>query len=292
VRIDRSTYRIKLSDAVIAEGEVQAGKILALDWGGARGDLPGRPTTDPALGLPAVWIDPGLKEQAERQGYTLTDAAGVLATHLTQVIRRHSDELLSREATKHLLESLKRTAPAVVEELIPNQLKLGDVQRVLQLLLREGVPIRNLAGILETLGDHAGRTKQPEELVEAVRARLGRTLCARYRDPSKRLYVVTLDPHWEDRIAAATTATGARAALAPSTIEEICRLTTVEVEKLEAMGRPAIIVVGPRVRSSFKQLTSSRLPDLVVLSYAEITPDTRLDALGMVRDATAVARAG
>lgn len=274
VRLERGVYRIKLADSLVAEGEIQIGRLLAIDWGAASGSLPGPEVCEPAYGLPAWWIEPTARESAERQGFNVVEATSVIATHLTQVIRRHADELLSREATRHLLEGLKRQSPAVVDELVPGLLKVGDVQRVLQLLLKEGVPIRNLAAILEALGDHAHDTHIAEELVEHVRAKQSRLLSGRYRDPSKRLYVATVDAGWEERLAAG--------ALSPQARDRFADLVASEVEKLSAAGRPRVLLVSPPVRSRVKDITSSRVPDLIVLSHAEITSDTRIETLAHV----------
>ena len=142
-------------------------------------------TQEPAFNTPAVWIDAGGRDQAEMLGYTVVEPVSVLATHLTEIVRKHADEILTRDATKHLIDELKKTSPAVVDELIPGQMKLAEVQQILQLLLREQVPIRNLGPILETLGDYAARTKDPMLLTEYVRHRLARTICTRYRDTDK-----------------------------------------------------------------------------------------------------------
>jgi flagellar biosynthesis protein FlhA len=210
----------------------------------------------------------------------------VLATHLTEVVRKHADEILTRDATRHLVNELKQNSPAVVEELIPGLLKLAEVQQILQLLLREGVPIRRLGTILETLGDYAGRTRDPALLAEYVRHRLARTICARYRDPQGRLFVVTLDPAVEDRVRAGIEHNdrGLFVRLAPQVIDGLCRAIAKEVEKLVVAGRPPVLLVSPQVRPGLKQMTAGQLPQLAVLSYNEITRDTQLESLGIVSD--------
>jgi flagellar biosynthesis protein FlhA len=220
-------------------------------------------------------------------GYTPVEPAAVLATHLQEVVRRHADEILNRDATKHLIDELKKTSPAVVDELIPGMLKLSEVQQVLQLLLREEVPIRQLAVILETLGDYAPRTKDPVWLAEYVRHRLARTICTRYRDTENRLYVVTLDPALEDRVAAGVehNERGLFVRMSPQAIERTCELIAEQVARLSRANHPPVLLVSPQIRAGVKQLTSTHLPRLHVLSYNEITRDTRIEATGIVQDA-------
>ena len=216
-----------------------------------------------------------------------SDLTSVLATHLQEVVRRHADELLTRDATRHLIDELKKSQPAVVDELIPGMMKLAEVQQVLQLLLREEVPIRQLGTILETLGDHAARTKDPIWLCEYVRHRLARTLCSRYRDKEQRLHVVTLDPALEYRIAAGIEHTdrGLFIRMSPQAVERTCELIGEEMRKLSRSQHPPVLLVSPQIRPGLKQMTSSNLPRLVVLSYNEVTRDTQIESVGIVTDA-------
>lgn len=287
MRLDERTYRVKIANNVVAEGVVHPEKLLAMESGLTSGKIAGEETKDPAFGQPAVWIDPGVRERAEMLGYTPVEPAAVLATHLKEVVRDHADELLTRDATKKLLEELKNTSPTVVEELIPGQMKLGEVQQVLQMLLREQVSIRQLSVILETLGDYAGRTKDPIWLTEYVRHRLARTICTRYRDAEKRLHVITLDPALEDRIAAGIEhgETGLFVRMSPPAIEQTCSLIAAELDKLTRPGRKPIILVSPQIRPGLKQLTTANLPKLIILSYNEITRDTIIESVGIVTDA-------
>ncbi|MGQ9575392.1 MAG: flagellar biosynthesis protein FlhA [Thermoguttaceae bacterium] len=287
LQLDQHQYRIKIADVPVATGAVQPGMLLAMDSGMTTGQVPGTPTTEPAFGTPALWISPAVREQAEMYGYTVVEPGAVIATHLTEVIRKHADEILTRDAAKHLIEELKKNSPAVVEELIPGQMKLAEVQQVLQMLLREQVPIRHLAAILETLGDYAPRTKDPILLTELVRARLARTISTKYRDAEGRLLVVTLDPALEDRIRAGIEHTdrGLFVRMSPQAVETTCRLIGNEIEKLRRTGRPPIVLVSPPIRAGLKQLTSAHLPSLIVLSYNEITRDTKIESVAMVADA-------
>ncbi len=286
IRLEQYQYRIKIADSPVADGLVYPNMLLALDSGVARGPLEGMPTQDPAFGTPAFWIDPGQRDIADMKGYTVVEPASVLATHLTETVRRHADELLTRDAAKHLINELKQTSPAVVEELIPGLMKLSEVQQVLQMLLREQVPIRNLAVILETLGDYASRTKDPILLTEYVRHRLARTLSTRYRDSDGVLHVITLDPVLEDRIRAAVEHSehGLVVRLTPQAIEGICRSIGNEIQRLTSAGRAPVVLVSPQIRAALKRITTTSLPNLVVLSYNEITRDTKIQSVAMVSD--------
>jgi len=285
MRLDERSYRIKISNNSVAEGMVHPDKLLAMESGLTSGKISGEETRDPAFNQPAVWIEPGVRERAEMLGYTPVEPAAVLATHLKEVVRRHADELLTRDSAKRLIDELKSTSPTVVEELIPGQMKLGEVQQVLQMLLREQVPIRQLGVILETLGDYASRTKDPIWLTEYVRHRLARTICTIYRDEN-RLHVITLDPALEDRIAAGIehTERGLFIRMSPPAIEKTCEQIASEAAKLTRASRQPIVLVSPQIRPGLKQLTASHLPKLVVLSYNEVTRDTPIESVGIVSD--------
>jgi len=287
VSIGDYEYEIRIAGNPIGRATVLPSKYLAIDSGATTGVVEGEPTRDPTFGQPAVWIDPSRREQAAIYGYTTVEPGAVLATHLQEVVRRHADELLTRDATKHLIDELKQVSPAVVEELIPGLLKISDVQQVLQMLLREDVPIRQLSIILETLGDYATRTKDPVWLVEYVRHRLARTISQRYRDSAKRLYVVAIDPAMEDRIAAGIEHSdrGLFVRMSPQAIELTCERIDQSIKRLVTNGHPPIVLVSPRIRPGLRQLTATAMPRLKVLSYNEITQDTQIESLGIVTDA-------
>jgi flagellar biosynthesis protein FlhA len=287
MRLEQNQYRIKISDMVVAEGTVYPGMYLAIDSRMTTGKIHGMATKDPAFGTPAVWIEAGSREQAEMYGYTVVEPGSVIATHLTETVRKNADEILTRDAAKHLIDEMKRTSPAVVDELIPGVMKLAEVQQILQLLLRESVPIRQLGPILEILGDYAPRTKDPILLTEYVRHRLARTICTRYRDKDHCLYVVTLDPALEDRIRSGFDHNehGMFIRMSPQAVEAICRMISANVEKLVTAGHPPIVLVSPQIRAVLKQMTAPHIPQLVVLSYNEITRDTKIDSLAMVSEA-------
>jgi len=287
VSIGDYEYEIRIAGNPIGRATVLPNKYLAIDSGATTGVVEGEPTRDPTFGQPAVWIDPQRREQAAIYGYTTVEPGAILATHLQEIVRRHADELLSRDATKHLIDELKQVSPTVVDELIPAVLKLSEVQQVLQMLLREDVPIRQLSIILETLGDYATRTKDPVWLVEYVRHRLARTISTRYRDSKKRLYVVAIDPAMEDRIAAGIEHSdrGLFVRMSPQAVELTCERIDQGIKKLVSAGHMPIVLVSPRIRPGLRQMTATAMPRLRVLSYNEITQDTQIESLGIVTDA-------
>lgn len=286
IRLGEHEYRIKIANNPVAHGEVHPGRLLALDSGVTTGKIAGLETRDPAFQQPAVWIDAGQSERAQMLGYTPVEPTAVLATHLQEIVRRHADELLTRDATKHLLDELKKSSPAVVDELIPSPLKLAEVQQVLQMLLREEVPIRQLGQVLETLGDYAGKTKDLVFLAEYVRHRLARTISTRYRDAEGRLFVLTLDPALEDKVATGVehTERGLFIRTSPQTIEKLCERIAAELPKLTRTGKRPILLVSPQIRAGLKQMTSGNLPRLIVMSFNEVTRDTKVEIVGIIND--------
>lgn len=285
-QLEQNQYRIKVAGMPVASGIVYPDQFLAIDSGMTTGKINGRRTKDPAFGSPALWIDAPVRDQAELYGYTVVEPGSVLATHLTAVVREHADEILTRDAAKHLIDELKRTSPAVVDELIPGVMKLAEVQQILQMLLREQVPIRQLAAILETLGDYAPRTKDIILLNEYVRHRLARAICTLHRDKDNCLHVVTLDPALEDRIRAGIehSERGLFIRMSPQAVESTCHLIAAEIEKLTSSDRPPVLLVNPQIRPAVRQMTISYLPKLVVLSYNEITRDTKIESAAMIGD--------
>ena len=286
MRLEPNQYRIKIADIGIAQDELQPTQLLAIDSGMTTGKVDGIQTRDPAFGTEARWINPGLADQAEMYGYTVVEAGAVLATHLTEVCRRHADEILTRDATKHLIDELKSSSPTVVSELVPSVMSLAEVQSVLHLLLREQISIRQLSVILETLGDHATRSKDPILLAEYVRHRLARQICTRYRNAEGELYVVAFDPTLEDRIRAGFdhSERGLFIRLAPQSVESTCRAISSEINKLTTRSHTPIVLVSPQIRAAVKRLTENHLPQLVVMSFNEVTRDTKIVTLGMVAD--------
>jgi flagellar biosynthesis protein FlhA len=286
MRLEANQYRIKIADIPVAQGELEPTLLLAIDSGMTTGKIDGIGTKDPAFGSDARWINPGLADQAEMAGYTVVEPGAVLATHLTEVCRRHADEVLTRDATKHLVDELKTTSPAVVNELIPGVLTLAEVQGVLHLLLREQISIRQLSVILETLGDHAPRSKDPILLTEYVRHRLARQICTRYRNAEGELHVVACDPALEDKIRAGFEHSdrGLFIRMAPQSVEAVCREVGDQLTKLSARGHSPIVLVSPQIRAAFKRITENHLPNLIVLSFNEVTRDTKIVTVGMVTE--------
>ncbi len=286
MRLNPNEYRIKIADMSIAQNHLESSKLLAIDSGLTTGQVDGISTKDPAFGTDAKWIHPSLQDNAEMLGYTVVPPGAVLATHLTEVCRRHADEILTRDSTKHLVEELKSTHPTVVEELVPGSMSLAEVQAVLQRLLREQISIRQLATILETLGDYAGRTKDPILLAEYVRHRLARQICTRYRDDEGQLHVVALDPALEDRIRAGFEhgERGLFLRMSPQAVETTCESIRTQLDRLTTSHHLPIVLVSPQIRVALKQLTENHLPQLIVLSFNEVTRDTKIVTLGMVSD--------
>jgi flagellar biosynthesis protein FlhA len=286
MRLQPNEYRIKIADMPVAHDQVEPGMLLAIDSGLTSGPIDGIPTKDPAFGADAKWIQVGRKDEAEMLGYTVVEPGAVIATHMTEVCRRHADEILTRDATKHLIDELKATHPTVVGELIPGVMSLAEVQSVLHLLLREQVPIRNLGSILETLGDYGPRTKDPILLAEYVRHRLARQICTRYRNAEGKLHVVAVDPTMEERIRAGFdhNERGLFIRMSPQAVEHTCQALGKELQKLTAAGHQPIVLVSPQIRAALKQITENHMPQLVVLSFNEVTRDTQVMTLGLATD--------
>ncbi len=284
--LSETVYEIQIAGNLVTRGEASPDRMLAIDVGRCTGSVIGIETREPAAGRPAVWITGDQKIQAEMYGYQIASPSMVIATHLQETARKHADELLTRESTKQLVDQLKSVSPTVVDELIPGQMKLSDVQSVLQLLLREDIPIRQLALIFEALGDFAGRVKDPVLLNEYVRNRLARTICQRFSDSSGQLHVITMDPAMEDRIAAGFEFSdrGLQIRMSPQAIEITCQQIAAQLKNLKAAGHRPILLVSPRIRPALKQITQTHLPDLRILSHSEITLQTQVVSVGLVSD--------
>jgi flagellar biosynthesis protein FlhA len=284
MEIESNHYRIRLRGATVAKGALQADRLLAVDHGNVEGPLEGLATRDPVQGRPAFWIAESHRSKAEALGYRVRDAVSVLHDHLRDVLRRNAADLLTRDDVNTLVRTLKEARPAVVEEVVPAVVKPGELQKVLRNLLREGVSIRDLGTILETLADYAPRTKDPEILTEYVRQALAGTLCARHIDPDGRLYVITLDPKLEDLIKGGTERieSGSVLTIAPSILSGITQRVGREVDRLLVAGHAAVILCAPAVRAQVRRLADMIQPGIEVLSYSEILREVRVEALGMV----------
>lgn len=268
-------YRITLKGVQIAGGEIHPDQLLAINPGQVLGELPGTPTQDPAFGLPALWISPDLKASGQALGYTVVDPATVVATHLSQLINAHAQELLGREEVQHLLDHLAKSAPKLVEDLVPKLLPLGTVQKVLQSLLQEGVHIRDLRSIVETLADHASRSQDPDVLTAAVRVALGRAIVQQLFPASAELQVMALDPNLEQILLNSLQAgQGEGTALEPGLAERMLTQSAQAVQEFENMGMNPVLVVPAPIRQVMSRFLRRAASQLHVLSYAEI-PESR-----------------
>jgi flagellar biosynthesis protein FlhA len=284
LRIEPKKYQVKIKDVPIAWGEIYPDAYLAIDTGMVSGAVPGLETKDPAFDRPARWIEKSMKQRAELLGYSVVEPEAVLVTHLTEVVKSHSDELLNRQQVHSLLEHLKESSPKVVEELIPDLLKPAQLHQILGNLLRERVPIRDLETILETLGEYADRTKDLTILTEYVRHALSRTLCQQYRDGQRVLHVITLEPALEDVLAQGFefTERGLVVKLSPQVGEAITQELSKQLQKLVKAGKPPVVLCSPQVRAGLRQVTHVALPKLAVLSLNEVTRDTAVEPHGSV----------
>jgi flagellar biosynthesis protein FlhA len=282
--LEPNSYAIKMRGSLIASGSLRPDLLLAIDSGSAVGPIEGLPAREPAFGLNGFWIREELKPTAEVLGYQVADASSVLATHLTETIKRHAHELLTRDEVNNLIKTLKEERPAVVEEVVPTVLKPGEVQKILQNLLKEGVSIRDLGTILETLGDYGPRIKDPEVLTEYVRNALARSICRQHSTKDGRIYVITLDPKLEDVIKAATERSdrGTFMSLSPAMVSRIGERLAQEISKLVKSGHEPVILCSPQVRAQVKKIADAVQPGITVLSYNEIAQDVRVESLGMV----------
>ena len=251
MQIDPNAYVIKLRGNPLATGQVYPGQYLAMDSGAASGKLQGMETKEPAFGLPAWWIADSQRSQAEMMNYTVVEASGVLATHITEVVKTNASELVTRDEVAALLKQVKEKSPALVEEVIPTQIKPGELQKVLHNLLRERVPIRDLETILETLGEWASKTKDIDVLTEAVRHGLARTICNQYRDESNAIHCVTLDPALEDTINGYVERNerGSFLTLPPQMARQIAENVAASVAKLMQQGFHGVVLCSPQVRA-------------------------------------------
>ncbi|HWK26932.1 MAG TPA: flagellar biosynthesis protein FlhA [Solirubrobacter sp.] len=291
VGLDSHEYVMRVRGSEVARGGVMAGHHMAMNPGDAMGQLAGIPTTEPAFGLPAVWIPEAGRAEAEALGWTVVDAESVVVTHLTEVIRAHAAELLTRQETRHLLDQLKEVNAAVVDEVVPDVLSLGEVQRVLQALLREGVSIRDLGAVLEAIGDKARLTRDPAMLAEYARQALGRTIVAPFLDAEGTLRVIAVDPALEQAVAEALvqTADGEFLAMDPAQAAAIVDAAAEQVELALGSGGRPVLLCSARVRRHLRQLCEQKLPQLAVCSYNEIPAGVGVETTGVIGAALAAA---
>lgn len=284
IQLNPSQYIIKIKGIKVAEGEIMFDHYMAMNPGYVDEEITGIPTQEPSFGLPALWITEAQRERAESLGYTVVDPPSIIATHLTEVVRSHISELLTRQEVNNLVDHLKETNPVLVDELTPKLLGLGEIQKVLANLLREGISIRDLLSIFEILADHAQTSRDTDVLTEYVRQGLKPAISGKYFEQNEKNMVITVDPKLEQEIMASVKQTeqGAYITLDPEKINALIEALQTETKKIEDLGKVPIVVCSPIVRMYIKKLTEDYFSDLVVVSYSEIEPDIELQSVGMV----------
>lgn len=284
LQLKPNAYEIKIKEISIAQGEVQVNQFLAIGPEEKLKNLRGTKTVDPTYGMPGVWISPEQRGDAERLGCMIFDPVSVVATQLTEVVRGNASDLLGRQEVQALIDTIKKTHPAVVKDVIPDALSLGEVQKVLQNLVKERVSIRDLVTILETLADNVNMTKDPEMLTEFVRVALSRTICKEYMNNENTINVIALDPQIEQTIQGSIqrTEAGSFLALDPNMGQEILQAIGQQVQQLQERGLQPILLTSPAVRPALRKLTERSFPNLVLLSWNEIAPKVNVHSVAMV----------
>ena len=284
IQLNPNQYIIKIKGIQVTEGEILFDHYMAMNPGYVEEEITGIPTFEPSFHLPAIWITEGQRERAESLGYTVVDPPSIIATHLTEVIRSHIAELLTRQDVSNLISNIKENNPALVDELTPKLLSIGEIQKVLQNLLQEGISIRDLLTIFENLADHAVTTRDTDVLTEYVRQGLKRAISSKYFPANETTSVVTLDPKVEQEIMGSVKQTeqGAYLTLDPEKTRNIMESLKQEVAKLENIGKNPIVITSPIVRMYFKKLTEDYFKDLIVVSYNEVESNVELQSVGMV----------
>ncbi len=283
VQLEPAQYRIRVKGVPVGQTEIEKDKLLAMNPGNATGKLRGLAVREPAFGLPAMWIARGERDAADRAGWTVVEPTVVIATHLTEVIKRHAPELLGRQETRELIEGVKGRAGAVVEELIPQVMSFGAVQKVLAGLLRERVSIRDLVTILETLADHAGSVREVARLVDLCRVALGRAICDAHRNPDGAIVAVTLSPKVENLLGDALSPGTGDVALEPSVNRTLLDRLAALVQKSVAGGKQPVVLTSGRVRAALRRLIEPVMPHVAVLSFGEIVSGTPVTSIGQVK---------
>jgi flagellar biosynthesis protein FlhA len=284
IQLNPNQYIIKIKGIQVSEGEILFDHYMAMNPGYVEEEITGIPTFEPSFHLPAIWITEGQRERAESLGYTVVDPPSIIATHLTEIIRQHIDELLTRQDVQNLINNIKENNTTLVEELIPKLLGVGDIQKVLQNLLQEGISIRDMVTILETLADHASATRDTDILTEYVRQGLKRAISMKYFPSGETTQVITLDVKVEQEIMGSVKQTeqGAYLTLDPERTKQIMDSLGVELKKLEDLGKNPIIITSPIVRMYFRKLAVDYYKDIIVISYNEVDSDVELQSVGMV----------
>jgi flagellar biosynthesis protein FlhA len=283
IQLNPNEYVIKIKGVEVSQGEMMPDHYLAMNSGLAENDIEGIKTKEPAFGLPAVWITESQRDKAEMFGYTVVDPPSVISTHLTEVIKKYAHELMGRQEVQTLVDNIKQSYPAIVEELIPKIMTLGEIQKVLANLLKEGVSIRDLVTIFETLADYAPVTHDSDMLTEYVRQALGRAISKKFITDN-RSNVITLDPKLEQMImdSVQKTDTGSYLTLEPGTANTIINNLSKQVQKLVQLGQQPVVLASPVVRLYFKRMTEQVIPGLIVLSYNELDPSVEIESAGTI----------
>lgn len=283
IQLNPNEYVIKIKGTEICKGEVMFDHYLAMDPGTSQGEIIGLDTIEPAFGLPAKWISEEEREKAEILGYTVVDLPSMIATHLTEIIKKNAHELMGRQDVKVLIDNVKEEHPALVDEIIPKLFTIGEVQKVLTNLLKEKISIRNMVSILETLADYGSVTRDPDMLTEYVRQKLYRYISNKYVQGNT-LKVITLDGKLEQLImdSIKQTETGSYLSMSPDTVQRILNSLLNNAQRLTSIGEHPIVLTAPIVRIYFKRLTEQATEDLIVLSYNEIDSSVEVQSLGMV----------
>ncbi|ANU26709.1 flagellar biosynthesis protein FlhA [Planococcus versutus] len=284
IQLQPNEYMIKIKGNQVASGEIMLDHYLAMSPGIDDESVEGIETVEPAFGMPALWVDEDMKEEAEMAGYAIVDPPSVVSTHLTEVIKRHAHELIGRQEVKSLIENMRETAPAVVEELVPNLMTIGEVQKVLMKLLKEKVSIRNLLAILETLADYSTQTKDADLLTEYVRQSLSRQITLQYATPKEPLQVITAGASLEKKFADSVhrTEQGNYLSIDPESSQTIFQRITEQAAQLQQTGVQPILLTSPAIRIYMRQFVERFAPDLPVLSYNELEPEIEIQSVGVV----------
>jgi flagellar biosynthesis protein FlhA len=284
LQLEANRYRFLLKGNPIVESELMPGHWLAMNASNSKVVLKGMPTVEPVFKLPATWITEAERKNAEVSGYTVVDAPSVLVTHLSETVKRNCHEILSRQDVQNLLDNLKTTHPTVVSELIPSQLNVGQVQRILQNLLAEGVAIRNLAGILEKVSDYTGTTKNPDELSECARRALGSQIIKPYQSEKGGLQAITLDPRLEQQIALGVRQTPTEISLTmePKLARHVVDILSQRLQQLLSAGQPPVVLCAPQIRLAFRRFFETTFSDLTVLAYTEVPSRIEIQSAGTI----------
>ncbi|MFD1177208.1 flagellar biosynthesis protein FlhA [Paenibacillus puldeungensis] len=284
IQLKPNEYVIKIKGNVVGGGELLLNHYLAMSPGMDDDSITGIETQEPAFGLPALWIDEMTKDRAELSGYTVVDPPSVVATHLTEMIKKHAHELLGRQETKALVDNLKENYAVLVDELIPSVLSIGDVQKVLAKLLREKISIRDMVTIFETLADYGTYTKDPDVLTEYVRQALSRQITQQYTQPGETMRVITVGPTLEKKIAESVQQTeqGSYLALDPASTQSVFQKLSEQVNRLVQMGQQPVLLTSPTIRMYLRQVIERSMQDIPVLSYSELEPNVEIQSVGVV----------